>query len=120
MNNKPPAIFPIVKGLINKNNNNGTLQVKVLLCTFLYFYIYIFNIYILYSYIYIFIRILRLLRRTGMSLVVQWLRLHAPNSGDLGSIPGQGTRSQRSQLKIPSVKMKMEDPVSQLRPSTAK
>ena len=26
------------------------------------------------------------------SLVVQWLRLHAPNAGDLGSIPGQGTR----------------------------
>ncbi|TEA42709.1 hypothetical protein DBR06_SOUSAS1610227, partial [Sousa chinensis] len=27
------------------------------------------------------------------SLVVQWLRLHAPNTGGLGSIPGQGTRS---------------------------
>ena len=27
------------------------------------------------------------------SLVVQWLRLCAPNAGDLGSIPGQGTRS---------------------------
>ena len=26
----------------------------------------------------------------GTSLVVQWLRLHAPNSGGLGSIPGQG------------------------------
>ena len=26
------------------------------------------------------------------SLVVQWLRLHAPNAGDLSSIPGQGTR----------------------------
>ena len=35
-----------------------------------------------------------------MSLVVQWLRLCAPNSGDLGSIPGQGTRSHRPQLKI--------------------
>ena len=27
------------------------------------------------------------------SLVVQWLRLCAPNAGGLGSIPGQGTRS---------------------------
>ena len=26
------------------------------------------------------------------SLVVQWLRLHAPNAGGLGSIPGQGTK----------------------------
>ena len=25
--------------------------------------------------------------------MVQWLRLHAPNAGDPGSIPGQGTRS---------------------------
>ena len=27
------------------------------------------------------------------SLVVQWVRLRAPNAGALGSIPGQGTRS---------------------------
>ena len=27
------------------------------------------------------------------SPVVQWLRLHAPNAGGLGSIPGQGTKS---------------------------
>ncbi|TEA31764.1 hypothetical protein DBR06_SOUSAS14110001, partial [Sousa chinensis] len=27
------------------------------------------------------------------SLVVQRLRLHAPNAGGPGSIPGQGTRS---------------------------
>ena len=27
----------------------------------------------------------------GTSLVVQWLKLHTPNAGDLGSIPGQGT-----------------------------
>ena len=26
-------------------------------------------------------------------MVVQWLRLHAPNAGGPGSIPGQGTRS---------------------------
>ena len=29
----------------------------------------------------------------GTSLVVKWLRLHAPNAGGLGSSPGQGTRS---------------------------
>ncbi|TEA37244.1 hypothetical protein DBR06_SOUSAS10010020, partial [Sousa chinensis] len=29
----------------------------------------------------------------GTSLVVQWLRLHAPSAGSRGSIPGQGTRS---------------------------
>ena len=30
---------------------------------------------------------------SGTPLVVQWLRLHTPNAGTLGSIPGQGTRS---------------------------
>ena len=35
------------------------------------------------------------------SLVVQWLRLHAPNAGCLGLILGQGTRSHMLQLKIP-------------------
>ena len=29
---------------------------------------------------------------TGTSLVVQWLRLHAPNAGGPGSIPGRGTK----------------------------
>ena len=33
------------------------------------------------------------------SLVVQWLRLCAPNAGDAGSIPGQGTRSHKPQLR---------------------
>ena len=33
----------------------------------------------------------------GASLVVWWLRLHAPNAGGLGPIPGQGTRSHRPQ-----------------------
>ena len=36
----------------------------------------------------------------GSSLVVQWLRLCAPNARDLGSIPGWGTRSHLLQLKI--------------------
>ncbi|TEA42194.1 hypothetical protein DBR06_SOUSAS6810117, partial [Sousa chinensis] len=33
------------------------------------------------------------------SLVVQRLRLHAPNAGGPGSIPGQGTRSYMPQLR---------------------
>ena len=35
----------------------------------------------------------------GTSLVVQWLRLQAPNAGVLGLTPGQGTRSHMPQLK---------------------
>ena len=38
--------------------------------------------------------------RPGTSLVIQWLRLHAPKAGAPGSIPGQGTRSHMPQLKI--------------------
>ena len=34
-------------------------------------------------------------------LVVQWLRLRAPNAGRPGSIPGQRTRSCMLQLQIP-------------------
>ena len=37
----------------------------------------------------------------GISLVVQWLRLHAPNAGGLVSNPDQETRSHMTQLKIP-------------------
>ena len=37
---------------------------------------------------------------TGTPLVVQWLRLHAPNAGDLGLSPGWGTISHIGQLKI--------------------
>ena len=33
-------------------------------------------------------------------LVVQWLRLGAPNARSLGSIPGQGARSHMPQLKV--------------------
>ena len=34
------------------------------------------------------------------SLVVQWLRLQSLNAGDLGSIPGEGTRSHMLQLRL--------------------
>ena len=37
-------------------------------------------------------------------LVAQQLRLHSPNSGDLGLIPGQGARSHMLQLRPSSVK----------------
>ena len=36
---------------------------------------------------------------TGTSLVVQWLRLHAPNAASPGSVPVQRTRSHMPQLK---------------------
>ncbi|TEA31306.1 hypothetical protein DBR06_SOUSAS710061, partial [Sousa chinensis] len=41
------------------------------------------------------------------SLVVQWLRLHAPNAGGPGSIPGQGTRCHMPQLRshVPQLKI---------------
>ena len=49
-------------------------------------------------------KILKLLKIIlGTFLVVQWLRLLAPNAGGLGSTPGQGTRSHMLQCrsKIP-------------------
>ena len=36
----------------------------------------------------------------GASLVVKWLRLHAPNAGGLDLIRGQGTRSYTLQLRV--------------------
>ena len=47
---------------------------------------------------------------TGISLVVQWLRLQGPTAGGPGSIPGQGTRPQMLQLKIPRATTETEDP----------
>ena len=32
----------------------------------------------------------------GTSLVVQWLRLHTPSAGGVGSIPGWGTKMPRA------------------------
>ena len=40
----------------------------------------------------------------GLSLMVQWLRLHALNLGGLGSIPGWGARSHILQLRLGSAK----------------
>ena len=39
-------------------------------------------------------------KTTGTSLVVQWLRLCAPNAGDSGLIPGQGTRSNMLEQRV--------------------
>ena len=36
----------------------------------------------------------------GTSTVVQWLRLSVPSAGGLGSLPGQGTRSHKPQLRV--------------------
>ncbi|TEA28337.1 hypothetical protein DBR06_SOUSAS3310140, partial [Sousa chinensis] len=40
-------------------------------------------------------------------MVVQWVRLHAPNVGGPGSIPGWGTRSLMMQLRgrMPQLKI---------------
>ena len=43
----------------------------------------------------------------GASLAVQWLRLHAPNAGGWGSIPGQGTRSHMLQLSVCKLQLKI-------------
>ena len=43
----------------------------------------------------------------GISLVVQCLGLQVPNAEGPGSIPGQGTRSHKSRLKIPRVTTKI-------------
>ena len=41
---------------------------------------------------------------SGASLVVQWLRLQAPNAGGLSLIPGQRTRSHLLQLRSSTAK----------------
>ena len=38
--------------------------------------------------------------------MVQWLRLHTPNAGGVGSISGQGTRAHMPQLRPGTAKIK--------------
>ena len=38
-------------------------------------------------------------KKDWIFLVVQWLKLCAPNAGGQGSLPGQGNRSHTPQLK---------------------
>ena len=45
---------------------------------------------------------------TGTSLVVEWIRLHAPNAGSLSSITGEGTRFHIQQLKVVNAATKMQ------------
>ena len=52
----------------------------------------------------------------GISLVVLWLRVHAPNAGGQGSISGQGPRPHMLQLKLRMPQLKIlhatiKDPV---------
>ena len=57
----------------------------------------------------------------GTSLIIQWLRLYAPNEVGLGLIPDYGTRPHRPQLKDPScLSEDGRSQVLQLRPGTAK
>ena len=48
------------------------------------------------------------MQQGGTSLVVQWLRLCAPNAWGLGLIPGQGTRPHMLQLRIPRATTKTQ------------
>ena len=43
----------------------------------------------------------------GTHLVVQWLRLHAPNAGGPGSVPSQGTRLLMLQLRAHMLRLKI-------------
>ena len=43
----------------------------------------------------------------GISLVVQWLHLCAPNAGGQGLIPGQGTRPHMPQLRVHMLQLKI-------------
>ena len=54
--------------------------------------------------------------RPRTSQVVQWLRLHTPNTGDLDSIPGQRSRVCMVQLRVRMPQLRSFMP--QLRPST--
>ena len=47
--------------------------------------------------------------RLGTPLLVQGLRLCAPNAGGLGLIPGQGNRSHMPQLRVPTPQLKILD-----------
>ena len=62
----------------------------------------------------------------GTSLVIQWLRLYAPNAGEPGLIPGWGTRSYVPQLRVRKTQLKIprgateRSHVPRLRPDGAK
>ena len=41
------------------------------------------------------------------SMVIQWLRLRAPDAGNLGLIPGQGARSHVPQLRVDMLQLRL-------------
>ena len=47
------------------------------------------------------------IKKKNTSQVVQWLRKCSPNAGGPGLIPGQGTRSQMPQLRVPMRQLKI-------------
>ena len=49
------------------------------------------------------------MEESGTSLGVQLLRLHSPNAGDVGLIPGQGARSHMPQPRGRMSKLKIPD-----------
>ena len=53
---------------------------------------------------------MKVIFQRGTAMVVQWVKLPAPNSGSPSLIPGQGTRSHMPQLKILHAAMKIKDP----------
>ena len=56
------------------------------------------------------------MKQCRTSLVVQWLRLYAPNAGGPGLIPNQGTRSQVPQLRTGTAKgKKKKDEIMQVK-----
>ena len=48
----------------------------------------------------------------GTFLVVQWVRLLAPNAGDLGLIPGQETGSHMPQLRVRMIQLRSTFPIN--------
>ena len=56
----------------------------------------------------------------GTSLAAQWLRHKAPSGRVQGSVPGQGTRSDMLQLRVPILQLDQRPHTLQLRPGTAK
>ena len=53
-------------------------------------------------------------RLNWTELMVQWLKLHAPNAGGPGSIPSQRTRSYIAQLRVHILQLRFQMPQQRL------
>ena len=60
------------------------------------------------------------MKKEGTSLVVQWVRLSAPDAGGPGSIPGWGTRSRMHAATKSLHAATKRSRMPQLRPGAAK